>query len=302
MAFPPPDKPPPWTVLVTGASVGVGLAVARELIANTPHRVVLTARPSSMKRFAEAGIEPSDRVLLRALDVTSHDQRAALIHELVESYGAVDALVNNAGVMMRSVVEHVTEDERLAQMDVNFLAPMALTRLCLPQMRAQRFGRVVSVSSVGGMSAMPTMAVYSASKYALEGASEALWYEVRPWNISVSLVQPGFIKSDGFKKVWYSEQSRAALEQTGVPYHEHYANMELLTEQLMMLTFHTPQSVGRTIARTVQRRRPPLRVAGTWDAFGFAIARRLLPQRIYHAVLYAGLPQVWRWGGDATRR
>ena len=94
-------------------------------------------------------------------------------------------------------------------MDVNFRSPMELTRLVLPGMRAKRAGRIITVSSVGGMMAMPTMAAYSASKFALEGAHEALWYEVRPWGIRVSLVQPGFVHSDGFQKVRYTTQERS---------------------------------------------------------------------------------------------
>jgi short-subunit dehydrogenase len=171
------------TVLVTGASTGLGLALARRLLEVTPCRLVLTARESSMKRFAPAGIVEGPRVHLRALDVTSAEQRKRVVEEAADCWGGVDVLVNNAGVMYRSVLEHVSDAERLEQMDVNYQAPMALIRLVLPHMRAQRAGRILNVSSVGGMMAMPTMAIYSASKFALEGATEALYYEVKPWNI-----------------------------------------------------------------------------------------------------------------------
>ncbi len=284
------------TVLVTGASVGVGLEVARMLIAETTHRLVLTARPASMDRFAAAGILPSERVRLRALDVVDEAQREAVVAEAEADWGGVDVLVNNAGVSYRAVVEHVAEAERLHQMQVNFLAPMALTRRVVPRMRAKRRGRVINVSSVGGMAAMPTMAVYSASKFALEGATEALWYEVRPWNVHVSLVQPGFINSDGFRKVRFSSQGRRALDEPDDAYHAHYVNMEELVEQLMTLTRASSRTVARTIVRTMHRRYPPLRVAGTPDAWLFSMARRVLPRPLYHLALYAGLPRVWTWG------
>jgi NAD(P)-dependent dehydrogenase (short-subunit alcohol dehydrogenase family) len=164
----------------------------------------LTARAESLSRFAEAGIVESARVLLRPLDVTADDERRALIDEIENRCGGVDALINNAGVAYRSVVEHVTEQERLEQMGINFRSPMEMARLVLPSMRRKRAGRIINVSSVGGMMAMPTMSVYSASKFALEGATEALYYEVRPWNIRVSLIEPGFIHSTSFQKVHYT--------------------------------------------------------------------------------------------------
>jgi short-subunit dehydrogenase len=96
-------------------------------------------------------------------------------------------------------VEHADIDERHAQHEVNYHGPMELVRLVLPTMREKRRGRIINVSSVSGMVAMPTMASYAASKFALEGATEALWYEVRPFKIRVSLVQPGFIRSSSFQ-------------------------------------------------------------------------------------------------------
>jgi short-subunit dehydrogenase len=290
----------PQTVLITGASVGIGLEVARILLTTTEHRLLLTARPGSLHRFADAGIHESPRVRLRALDVTDPDQREEVVAEAERDWGGVDILVNNAGLSVRSVVEHVSEEERLLQMQVNFLAPMALTRRVLPSMRAKRAGRVINVSSVGGMSAMPTMAVYSASKFALEGASEALWYEVRPWGVRVSLVQPGFINSEGFKKVHFSCQGQRSLADPDDPYHRHYRNMEEMVGRLMTLTWSTSHTVAKTIVHTMHRRHPPLRVPGTPDARLFDLARRFLPRRIYHMALYTGLPRVWSWGPRRT--
>lgn len=173
---------------------------------------------------------------------------------------------------------------------------MALIQLVLPYMRQRRFGHIINVSSVGGMTAMPTMGAYSASKFALEGASESLWYELRPWGVFVSLVRPGFINSDGFKKVQFTEEGVAALSDPTNPYHQHYLNMGDLVSALMQLTFHTPADVAETIVRLIGHRNPPLRVPGTWDALIFDLLRRLLPARIYHRLLYAGLPRIWEWG------
>ncbi len=288
-------RPGPYTVLITGATTGIGLALARVLM-GTHHRVVLTARASSLPRFEGLGIREGERVMLLPLDVTDGEQREAAISAVAARWGGVDVLVNNAGVSYRSVAEHTPAGDLLAQLDSNYLGPMALIRLVLPRMREQRFGRILNVSSVGGMTAMPTMSAYSGSKFALEGASEALWYEMRPWGVFVSLVRPGFIHSDGFTKVRFTEAGQAAVDDRESPYHAHYVNMGELISALMQLTYHQPEDVAETLAKLIEHPNPPLRVPGTLDARAFDLLRRALPARTYHRLLYAGLPRVWEWG------
>lgn len=288
------------TVLVTGASAGLGLAISRALM-KTDYRIYLTARRNSLPRFEMHDVHESEQVRIRTLDVTSEEQRAAIVAEIQRDCGGVDALINNAGVTYRAVVEHVTEEERNAQMDVNFGSPMELIRLVLPGMREKRAGRIITVSSVGGMMAMPTMAAYSASKFALEGAHESLWYEVRPWGIKVSLVQPGFIDSDGFQKVRYTPKSDQSAHELAEPYHEHYVNMGPFIARLMASSPATPDSVARVVLKTMRRRHPPLRVPATRDASVFSLLRRILPRGAYHWLLYKMLPNVGVWGPSPKR-
>lgn len=283
------------TVLLTGASTGLGLALSKFLL-ETDYHLILTARESSMARFAEEGIEESDRVWLRTLDVTKDEERRARIDEANAKLGGVDILVNNAGVAYRSVVEHVTEADRIAQMEINFRAPMEMVRLTLPSMREKRRGRIINVSSVGGMMAMPTMAVYSASKFALEGATEALYYEVKPWNIKVSLVEPGFIHSSSFQRVRYTNLSDHSQHDEADPYHNHYIHMDPFIERRMALSVATPDRVARKIIKTMKRKRPPLRVRATMDAHVFDLLRRFMPRRLYHWILYNSLPHIRSWG------
>ncbi|MFC3120165.1 SDR family NAD(P)-dependent oxidoreductase [Agaribacter flavus] len=283
-------------ILITGASAGLGLEIARHLIPLDHYILVLTARPNSIKRFAEEGIEASKKLLLRPLDVTDAQMRAELINELEEKYGGVDILINNAGFTFRAVVEDVSEEDRLLQMNTNFRAPMELTRLCLPSMRKKRRGKIINISSVGGQMAMPTMAVYSASKHALEGASESLWYELKPWGINVVLVEPGFINSKGFEKVRTTKLSEHSFKQSDSAYHQHYINMEGFIERIMKLTPSTSASVARKVVKVIKASNPPLRVSGTFDAVLFKLMKKFIPQRIYHAILYRFLPNVKRWG------
>ena len=289
-------------VLITGASTGLGLAIARTLLARTDWRLVLTARAASLQRFAEEGIAEGDRILLLPLDVTDGAQREAAVAAAEARWGRVDALVNNAGISYRAVVEHVDAQDRIDQMQINFIAPMELARLVLPGMRSRRGGHIINISSVGGMMAMPTMAVYSASKFALEGASEALWYEVRPWNVRVSLVEPGFIHSPSFQKVRLTQRSERSIAESAEAYHAHYENMAPFIARMMQRSWATPERVAATVLRTLRRRDPPLRVPATADAWVFALLRRLMPRRLYHLLLYAFLPRIHRWGGDRRLR
>ena len=282
------------TILITGASTGLGLATAKLLHARG-HRLIVTARAESLGRFAEHPFTATDTVFVRPLDVTDAEQREQIVLEAEASWDGIDVLINNAGVAYRSVFEHVTEEERAAQLDVNFRAPMELARLVLPGMRARRRGKILNVSSVGGMMAMPTMSIYSASKFALEGASEALYYEVRPWNISVTLIEPGFINSDGFEKVRFTTLGAVARMTPNSDYYAHYHHMDTFIQRIMRRAWATPESVARTIVRTVEKRRPPLRVPATLDAHLFRALRYLLPQRLYHWVLYRSLPGVRHW-------
>ena len=142
------------------------------------------------------------------------------------------------------------------------------------------------------------MSVYSASKFALEGASEGLWYELRPWNISVSLVQPGFINSNGFEKVRVPEEGQFAQREVDAAYHAHYEHMSNFISRYMRKARATPESVARKIVKTIERKRPPLRVPATIDARIFSFLRRILPRRVYHRLLYWSLPKVRHWGKE----
>ena len=279
---------------MTGASSGIGLALAHQL-SKSPCRAVLTARRASLEKLASAGFVDTGQCLVRPLDVTLPQEREQLIAEIEARWQGVDVLINNAGISYRSVIEHLTEEEELDQLQANYLGPLALIRLVLPGMRRQRWGRIINVSSVGGMMAMPTMGAYSASKFALEGASEALWYEMRPWNIKVTLAQPGFIHSHSFTRVRWSHLARKSVE-VDDEYAVYYRQMSAFIERLMGASFSTSERIAARIIQTMEMEAPPLRLPATLDAHFFALLRRLLPRRIYHWVLYKNLPGIGQWG------
>lgn len=258
------------------------------------YRVIVTARASSLPTL-HTHFQESERFLIRALDVTKESEREKLVQEIDKKWQGINILINNAGVSYRSVVEHMTETDEAAQMATNYLGPVGLIRAVLPRMRELGRGKIINISSVSGMLAMPTMASYTASKYALEGMSEALWYETKPLGISVSLVQPGFIHSKSFKKVHYTEYSKPGVCENG-PYSDYYSNMTPFIEKLMKLSWATPEKIARLILKVIRTENPPLWIPATFDAFVFYYIRRILPRRLLLPFLFWALPGARKWG------
>lgn len=174
-------------VLVTGASSGVGKATAH-LLSRHGFTVFGTSRnPASAHR--DTGVE------MLSLDVCSDDSVRACVDEVVGRTGRIDVLINNAGYELAGALEELTLDEARAQFETNFFGVIRMVNAVLPVMRHQRRGRIINVGSLSGLTAAPFLGIYSASKCALEGYSEALRYEVKPFNVHVSLTQAGFLKT-----------------------------------------------------------------------------------------------------------
>ena len=286
-------------IFVTGASTGLGLALAKKLIKNDEFFLVLTARETSQFRFIDESIFEAKNIWLRDLDIVDHEQISAVINEVNEKLGGVDVLINNAGITDRAVVEHSSDLLRQRQLDVNYLAPFELISQVLSVMRKKRSGQIINISSAGGFMAMPTMSAYSASKFALEGATESLWYEMKPWNIHVTLMIPGFINSEGFSNTSENKKCKKSLENLKGNYHEHYLGMKGLISSQMTSSSQTNETIAAKIIHTVKRKNPPLRIYVTFDAWLFFFLRKVCPPKLYFRIVYKFLPNIKKWGKQA---
>lgn len=178
---------------LTGASRGFGLEIARKILAQGD-RVVATARRAAqiLDHLPDAG----DALLAVDLDVTDADQAAGAVRSAVDTFGRIDVLVNNAGRGLLGAVEEASDAAARAVYEVNVFGTLNVQRAVLPVMRAARCGHIINISSVGGLVGGPGWGIYCSTKFALEGFSEALAQEVRPLGIWVTIVEPGYFRTD----------------------------------------------------------------------------------------------------------
>jgi NAD(P)-dependent dehydrogenase (short-subunit alcohol dehydrogenase family) len=183
------------TILITGASSGIGLASAKRF-AREGWNVIATMRsPQAGSELAKLG----DHVLVTRLDVQDLPSIESAVAAGIEKFGAIDVLVNNAGFGLMGIFESLTREQIRQQFDVNVIGVMDVTRAVLPQMRKQKSGVIINVSSRAGIIGQPMISLYSASKFALEGFSEALSFELAAVGIAVKIIQPsGGITSTKF--------------------------------------------------------------------------------------------------------
>ena len=269
------------TVLITGASTGIGRATALGLAASG-WTVLAGVRKTADGEALRAG--GGERVIPLQLDVTDPEQieRAAeRVGELAP--GGLDALVNNAGSAVGGPLELISMDDLRRQFDVNFFGHVAVTQALIPALRRAR-GRIVLISSVGGLLTTPYLAPYHASKYALEAAANSLRLELARSHIQVALIEPGSVATP----IW--EKNRGQVDEFSVPeeLREQYGHVPAAMAKALHNTARRgipPERVAQTIERALNARRMRARYLIGRDAHAMVWASRLLPDLLFDRLL-----------------
>lgn len=185
------DQSAVW--LITGCSTGFGRALAGAVLAKGLRAVVTARDPGSLQHFADSF---GKQVLIAGLDVTKASQIAEVVRQAEAKFDRIDVLVNNAGYGYLAAIEEGEDDEVRAMFETNVFGLVNVTKAVLPGMRARRAGHVVNISSVGGLIGFPGIGYYNATKFAVEGLSEALAKEAAPLGIRVTIVEPGPFRTE----------------------------------------------------------------------------------------------------------
>jgi NAD(P)-dependent dehydrogenase (short-subunit alcohol dehydrogenase family) len=278
---------PSKAVLITGCSSGIGRASALRL-AGSGWTVYATARrPETIEDLKDAGC----RTL--ALDVTDENSMRAAVAEVEREQGAVGVLVNNAGYSQSGAIETVPVKAMRRQFETNVFGLVRLTQLVLPKMRAQRWGKIVNIGSMGGLLTFPGGGHYHATKHALEAISDALRFEVRGFGIDVVLLEPGLITTE------FGEAATASMAEVESSREDPYARFNATVGAVTKGAYDGPmrrlgagpERVAKVIERAITRRRPPARITITPSAKLSILTRRLLSDRLWDAAMRQQFPQ-----------
>lgn len=265
-------------VLITGASTGIGAALAKALAEKfSGIRLVLAARSQEkLDRVADVCSKAGAQVLVVPTDISKVEQVKALTDATLDRFGRVDALVNNAGYGQMGPVELIPAALAQQQFEVNILGSLALIRGLIPVMRNQGGGRIINISSLAGRLAFPFAGLYSASKFAIEGLSDALRMELEPFNIRVSVIEPGPVSTDFFE-VAAKGVEVAIANPEDTPYRAALGKLQELKEQTSRQAW-TSERVAQIIIRSLTDRHPrPRYVAATGGNILIFLMTKLLP-------------------------
>jgi NAD(P)-dependent dehydrogenase (short-subunit alcohol dehydrogenase family) len=264
-------------VLVTGASSGIGEAAARELHARGYVVYAAARRADRLAPLTRAGIHAL------SMDVTDDASASAGVRQIIGEHGRIDVLVNNAGYGSYGALEDVDLDEARYQFEVNVFGLARLIQLVTPQMRSQRSGRIINVSSMGGKIYEPLGAWYHATKFAVEGLSDSLRLELKPFGIDVVIIEPGAIRTE------WASIAADKLEQTSGSIA--YADQARRVGGVLRSTDTNPRRatdpavVGKVIAKAATAPRPRTRYVTGSGARPLLLARRVLPDRGFDQVM-----------------
>jgi NAD(P)-dependent dehydrogenase (short-subunit alcohol dehydrogenase family) len=271
-------------VVITGASSGIGRECALYLDSRGYRVFAGVRKTADGDALAQAASPRLTPVIIDVTDERTISEAAAQVEKSVGD-GASVGLVNNAGIGVGGPVEFLTPSELRRQMDVNLLGPLAVTQAFMPMIRRSR-GRIVNVSSIGGKVAQPLLGPYCASKFALEALSDCMRVELKPFGISVSIVEPGAIKTKMFDKAAVSvDEIIRTLPADGLRYYS--SEIETIRKVIAMQdrSAAPAERVAKVVEHALTASRPRARYLVGFDAHLMATLHWLLPDRAFDALL-----------------
>jgi NAD(P)-dependent dehydrogenase (short-subunit alcohol dehydrogenase family) len=256
-------------VLITGVSSGFGKEICL-LLASKEYIVYGTYRSSC---------EPVSGATLIQLDVTDNAAIDLAIQQLIQQEGRIDILINNAGMGYGGAIESFTEEEMDLQMRTNFTAIFHTCRAVLPQMRKQGNGTIINFSSIGGLMGLPFQGVYSASKFAIEGFSESLRYEVKPFDIKVIVINPGDFHTQ------FTAKRKVTTGTSAQAYSEQFKKSLAIIEKDEIGGLN-PSFMSRKIWSILQKKRPKTRyIVASLEQKLAVLLKYILPNKLFFQII-----------------
>jgi short-subunit dehydrogenase len=257
-------------ILITGASSGIGKETAKLLIDKNYTIYGAARRLDKMQDLKAIGVK------LIEMDVTNDTSMVKGIDEIIQNEGRLDILVNNAGYGAYGAVEDVPISEARYQFEVNIFGLARLTQLVLPQMRAQKRGKIINISSVAGNFGEPYGAWYHATKFALEGLSDSLRMELKPFHIDVVIIQPGMIFTE-----WNAIAREGLIKTSGNTAYKEYATRHAKFLEKEDKSGSHPMVIAKLIVKAILSNNPKTRYSGGAHAKQILFFKKILPDKVF---------------------
>lgn len=260
--------------IVTGSSSGIGFETSLTLARNGFHTYATMRNMKGEKSKPLTEVAKNENLQLRAIELDVDNDKSVIdaINTIIEERERIDVLINNAGYALGGALEDSSMDEIKAQFETNFFGVVRATKEVLPVMRRQGAGKIVNITSMGGRIAIPLSSSYHGSKFALEGLSESIRYELEPFGIKVILIEPGAVGSNFWKNIKIAKSS----SDSDSPYTQ-FGNKILKAYEQMEQNTISPSVVAKTILNAVTSNNPQLRYVVGEDAAKTLEARKNMP-------------------------
>ncbi|MET4084190.1 NAD(P)-dependent dehydrogenase (short-subunit alcohol dehydrogenase family) [Pedobacter sp. UYP30] len=264
--------------LVTGASAGIGKETARHLAAHGYKVYAAARRIDKMADLMPLGIKSI------ALDVTDDASMMSCVNAVVEAEGQIDILINNAGFGSYGAIEEVSMETAKYQMEVNLFGAARMIQLVLPYMRQQKWGKIVNISSIGGKLAGPFGGWYHASKFAMEGLSDSLRNEVKPFGIDVIVIEPGGIKSE-----WAGIAQDSMLKTSGEGVYGSVVHRFIKAHTKLEKKNPGPELISALILKAVEADSPKTRYHAGYLAGPALFLRKVLSDKMFDKITMSAI-------------